>query len=307
MTKRIQATSDLAFKKAFGSLGNEDVLQGMIGDFFGIHPQIEDITITAGYSIEAYEEYVKRLQGNEEISEKLRQTVRDVSADIKFAGFGAEVQVRSDIYFSPRSIHYLCDRFCSNYNLTGKMVQRYDGKYIRYSSLKPVYTLNVLGYTHFPGDDDALRVFTLYDRVRDKAFETEYLTIAYFELGKNNVETTNQRHWRTYFKTGEAPDEAPEYIKKAARIIERANMTQKERDMIDQLQRAEDIYDSVIYTAQIEGERIGEARGEARGRIEGEKAKELAIALKALHMGMSVAEAAKLTGATEDEIRKLAH
>ena len=156
MTKRISPTSDLAFKKILGTQGNEDVLQGMIGDFFEIRPAIEDITITACYSIEAYGEYVKRLRGNEEIDEKLRQTVQDVAADIKIAGFGAEIQVKSDMYFSHRSLHYACNRFCSNYNLTGKMVKRYDGKFIRYSSLKPVYTLNILGYTHFRGDDDAL-------------------------------------------------------------------------------------------------------------------------------------------------------
>ena len=55
MTNRISPTSDLAFKKTLAERGNEDVLQGMIADFFGIRPALEDITITAQYSIEAYE------------------------------------------------------------------------------------------------------------------------------------------------------------------------------------------------------------------------------------------------------------
>ena len=73
--------------------------------------------------------------------------------------------------------------------------------------------------------------------------------------------------------------------------------------MMDQLQRAEDIYDSVIYTAQIEGERIGEARGEDRGR----KEKALAIARKMLNRGRPIEEIAEDTGLTIDEIRKLMH
>ena len=52
-----------------------------------------------------------------------------------------------------------------------------------------------------------------------------------------------------------------------------------------------------ITTARTEGERIGEARGRAEER--------LAIALKALHMGMTIADASRLTGMAEDEIRKL--
>jgi predicted transposase/invertase (TIGR01784 family) len=86
-------------------------------------------------------------------------------------------------------------------------------------------------------------------------------------------------------------------------VIEKANMTEEERDMYNQLQKAKDIQDSVLYTAQIEGERIGKARGERIGKIE----ERLTIARNALHMGMTIADISQLTGLTEDEIRKLAH
>jgi len=303
MTERIPPTLDLCFKKILGSPENKDVLQGIIGDFFDLRPALEDITITAPYSIKSYEEYLKRLNGNEEISETLRQTVEDVAADMKIAGFGAEVQIKADSYFSQRSLYYACERFCANYSLPGKMVHKYDGTPIRYSSLKPVYMLNILGYRHFPGDEDALRVFTLYDRKRQKFFDIEYLTIAYFELTKSRVETANQSCWRMYFKTGEAPDDAPEYIKKAACVIERANLTKEERDVIDRLQKARDIYDSVTYTAEIEGEK----RGRIEGKIEGKMEERLAIARKMLNRDKPMDEIAEDTGLTIDEIRKLLH
>ena len=288
-------------KSSLSSPENKDILQGLISDFFGVRPALDDITITSPYSIKAYKELLKQSDGTELAVTKLRQTIMDVSADLKVAGFGMEIQISKSTYFSKRSIYYACDRFCANYNKPGEMEQDYDGSFLLYSSLKPIITLNILGYPHFNGDDDALRVFKLYDSTRNKVFDKDYLTIAYFELTKNNVDSVNLRHWRTYFNTGEAPDNAPEYIRKASRIIEKANLTQEERDVINQMERAEEIYKDTIYTAQIEGERIGEARSD--------KKKELAIldiARKALHMGMTIANASELTGMSEDEIRKLA-
>jgi hypothetical protein len=226
MTERIKPTSDLGFKKILATDQCKDVLQGIIGDFFDLWIPLDEINITVPYDIKVYEEYLKRLKDGGEISETLRQTAQDVAADIKIADFGAEVQVQKDVYFSQRSLYYAAARFCANYNIPGKMVMKHDGKPIRYSSLKPVYTLNIIEYPHFP-DDDALRILTFYDRKRGKAFEIEYFTIAFFELAKNNIETENQRHWTIYFKTGEAPAEAPEYIRKAARVIDRANMSKE--------------------------------------------------------------------------------
>jgi len=303
MTERISPVSDLGFKKSLSSPESKDVLQGLIGDFFDIRPALDDITITSPYSIKAYKELLKQADGTEQAVTKLRQTIMDVSADFKVAGVGVEIQISKSTYFSKRSIYYACDSFCANYNRPGEMEQDYDGSFLLYSSLKPIFTLNILGYPHFVGDDDALRIFTLYDRKRNKSFDREYLTIAYFELTKNNVESVNVRHWRTYFNTGEARDDAPEYIRKASRIIEKANLTQEERDVINQMERAEEIYKDTIYTARLEGERIGEARGERIGKAE----ERIAIARNALHMGMTITEASKLTGVSEDEIRKLAH
>jgi len=84
--------------------------------------------------------------------------------------------------------------------------------------LIPVYALNILGDPHFQ-DNDALRIFELYDPVRSKKYKKELLRIGFFELSKPNIETNNQRYWRDYFLTGEAHPDAPEYIKKASLII----------------------------------------------------------------------------------------
>jgi predicted transposase/invertase (TIGR01784 family) len=138
-----------------------------------------------------------------------------------------------------------------------------------------------------------------------KALDREYLTVAFFELKKNNIETTNQRHWRTCFTTGEAPDDAPEYIKKAARIISIDNLEPEEREMINQLEDAQEVYKSTIYTAYLDGKIEGKIEGEIEGEIKGEKNKAIAIARNLLQMGMSAEQVAVATKLSADEVRML--
>jgi hypothetical protein len=105
------------------------------------------------------------------------------------------------------------------------MILDSDNKLNRYSSLRPIYSINVLAYKHFRGDDDALRIFELYDPQRDKTFNKELLKIGFFEITKSNIETENQRHWRDYFVKSKVSDNAPEYIKKAVHVIDFSNLS----------------------------------------------------------------------------------
>ena len=177
---RISPTSDLGFKKVLASIENTDILIGFISDFFNITPT--DVTIENPYSIKAY----KELLNGKEI-EQLRQTLRDVSASFATADFSSEVQIQKTRYFDERSIYYPLDRYCQNYNKFGKMELTSEGKQDRYSSLRPVYAMNILGYTHFQ-DQESLRIFELYDPVRKKGLDKQLLKIGYFELTKELLE-----------------------------------------------------------------------------------------------------------------------
>ena len=53
-----------------------------------------------------------------------------------------------------------------------------EGNLIRYSSLKPIYALNIIGYNHF-NDDEALRILELCDQKRNKRLEKELIKIAF--------------------------------------------------------------------------------------------------------------------------------
>jgi predicted transposase/invertase (TIGR01784 family) len=262
MTERISPTNDLALKKVLSSEENKDILQGLVHDFFDLEVDIADITLDHPYSIKDYREMTK--DGKEALV--LRQTIPDVTASFVLANLTAEFQIKRDTWFSVRSLYYAFDRFCSEYN---KLPAGSDTPgSLRFSSLKPVYALNILGFNHFSQDGDALRIFGLYDVDRHKAFETEYVRLAYFELQKDNVETVNLRHWRDYFTKGEVLGDAPDYIQKASRIIEVVNLDEKEREMVDIMEKARAVYESTVYTSYLDGKAEGLTEGEAKRSLE---------------------------------------
>jgi len=245
--KKILPTGDLAFKKVFASVENTDILGGLINDFFGI--KAEEITITDPYSIDTY----RNLQSD--ISE-LRYALRDVSAIFKTADFISEMQVERNQHFEERLMYYLCTRFCANLGVEGRMKMGRDGKPNRYSSLRPVYALNILDFTHYD-DDNPLRVFGFYDHIRHLRPKNEFLHYACFELTKSGMETENQKHWHDYFKLGEVKSEAPDYIRKASEIIDFANLGEEERKMAEALEKARDTMQDELDYSFFEGKKAG--------------------------------------------------
>jgi hypothetical protein len=226
----ITPTNDLLFRKTFASTGSEDILGGALSDFFGIHPDTKDIVLENPYSIKDYEELLDADVNDAVVV--LRETKRDVTATFQEADFTSECQLKKEDFFNVRSIYYIFDKFCQNYNKRNELKTDATGKLLLYSALKPVYSLNIMGYNHFAEDQDALRVFTLHDKLRDKSFQKEYVSIAYFELEKPKVETANQKAWQHFFKTGFALPSAPEYIKRAAELTKYVNLSKEEKTVI---------------------------------------------------------------------------
>jgi len=267
--ERISAISDLGFKKVLASEENKDVLAGLIKDFFGVKVNAEEIVIEKPYSIAVCKEYIEK----GEIA-TLRQTLKDVSASFRAADFVSELQVSKVQFFDERALYYPFERFCQNYSRIDEMRTSSDGKAMRYSSLRPVYALNIMGYRHFE-DDIALRIFELYDPKRRKRYKKNLLRIGFFELSKSKIETANQKHWRDYFTTGEAGADAPAYIKKAGQIINCINLSEEERNMLSALEKyeADQIAEReyIYLEGRSEGEKIGEKRGEKIGEKRGEK------------------------------------
>jgi predicted transposase/invertase (TIGR01784 family) len=268
MQERISPTTDLAFKKVLGSEENIDILAGFIEDFFEIKPK--NIIIEKPYNIAVCKEHME----NKEVS-ILRETLKDVAASFETADFITELQVRKTSHYEERSLYYPMSRFVQNYSRVEAMKTNGSGQPIRYSSLRPVYSMNILGYELFAEDEEALRIFELYDPKRSKGFIKNLLRIGYFELSKKKLETTNQKHWHDYFNTGKVDPKAPLHIIKASKIIEYVNLTEEERNMsftLERLEANEEAERYYLFTeGKAEGIEIGIQKGEQSGIQKGEK------------------------------------
>lgn len=285
---RLSPTNDLAFKKVFASEENKDILCGLINDFFAV--KVEEITITNPYSIDVF----KNLK-SENINE-LRYVLRDVSASFKTADFTSELQMKKAMHFDERSHYYPMKKYCENYNLVGRMKFDKDGTPIKYSSLRPVYALNILGYNHFD-DDEALRIFELYDPVRNKKPNKELLKIGYFELGKTQIETANQKYWRDFFVSGEIGENTPSYIKKASEIIDFANLGEEERKVAESLEKARATIQDELAYSYFEGMEKGKTEGLLEGILK--------TARSFLQKGFKPEDIADCTGLSLEQIQQL--
>ena len=239
----VNPTNDLAFRKVLGSNENIHILAGLIKDFFAIEPI--DLAIENPYSIKAYKELLK----DQDIF-RLRQTISDIAATMKWSDYSSELQVRKDSFFDERSIYYPLNKFVSRYKVV-------PGENSAYARLRPMYSLNILGYNHFADDEDALRIFQLYDPVRGKKFRKDILNFGYFELLKANVETDNQRDWQNYFLQRPLSPTAPDYIREALHIIDLSNMDEEELAVVEQIDYLRTVYDGQLAYAKDEGISIG--------------------------------------------------
>ena len=282
---RISPLSDLAVKKVLASEENKDILAGLIEDFFDV--KAEGIVIEKPYSIAICKEFAD----SGELT-KLRETLKDIAASFNIADFVSEIQIRKTNFFDERFLYYPLERYCRNYSKAEAMKLDAGGKPIRFSSLRPVYALNILGFSHF-NDDEALRILELCDQKRNKRLEKELLRIGFFELTKDTVETANQGHWRNYFLTGEAHPDAPDYIHKASQNIRYVNLSEEERDMISTMERLE-------ANDQVEREYMRDA-----ARAEGEQSKAMKIVKAMLGDGEPPEKIARYTDLSLEFIKTL--
>ena len=297
--RQILPTNNLLFKKVLASDANKDILAGLINDFFNV--KAEEIVIEAPYSIDLYAEILEDKPGvNKSV---LRETIKDVAASFKVADFVSEVQVQHTKFFDERALYYSFSRFCSNYAKPGEMVLDSKGNPILYSSLRPLFALNILGYSHFKGDSDALRIFQLYDPERDRGYNKELLRLGFFELSKTHIETANHKHWYDYFKTGKANSEAPDYIKKASQIIEWNNLEKEERDVLAEIEKAQAILDTQVASSYLIGKEEGKAEGELKGRAEGELKGKKELVRSLFANGVPLDVIAKSSGFSLDQIQ----
>jgi len=319
---KIKAMGDLAFKKVFGAIGNEEIVAGLVNDFFGFTPA--DVRITNPYDIKVYEQILRESGGDYSV---LKQTLNDVGAEFSSGDFLAEAQIKKQGFFGARSLYYAFSRFCGNYDRNGNA----------YEDLRNVYALNILEESYFKNDGQAVRVFRLFDDCANIHIDKDYLAIGYFEISKTGLRNQNQHYWRMYFRGEKLPADAPGYIRRAERLIEVVNLGKEERRMISLQEKYEADQNAYFKEARMEGLKKGReegleqgleqglvkgleqgleqglvkgleqglVKGLEQGRAEGTKERSIEIARNLKNEGSEKALIAKVSGLTEKEIDSL--
>lgn len=214
-----------------------------------------------------------------------------------------ECQIHAHDYFHERALFYLAEAYRSPY---GDIKKQSEGKPSSYASLRPVYGINIMGYDLFNEKEHALQLFQLLNAKTQQVFVNragkELLLLCFFSL-KNHVRDRNTAlyHWQYFFTTGDAAEDAPEYIKDAKAKIDYLSLESEEKEMIMRAEKNREIQALEISTAARVAREEGERKGERKGRME-EKSK---VAMEMIKDGINPQTILKYTGLTLSAIEKL--
>ncbi|MGO3791382.1 MAG: Rpn family recombination-promoting nuclease/putative transposase [Enterococcus gilvus] len=289
-------TNDLLFKKIMTSEDSLYILKAFVNDLLGTN--FKTLRPRETYHIDSYKRTLQKENG-----EEICRTEVDILATAEDGSQATiECQIHAHDYFHERALFYLAEAYRSPYG---------DIKKQSYASLRPVYGINIMGYDLFNEKEHALQLFQLLNAKTQQVFVNragkELLLLCFFSL-KNHVrdKKTALYHWQYFFTTGDAAEDAPEYIKDAKAKIDYLSLESEEKEMIMRAEKNREIQALEISTAarvaREEGEIAGEIRGERKGRME--EKKETAVSL--LKMGLSLDKISTVTGLSLSAIEKLA-
>ena len=279
-TKRgMRPTNDLLFKRCIGNARHPEVTRGFISDILGI--EVDSVQVQNPYSIAQYQKELRK--------QKLGATVVDVLARLADRSqVVIEMQVASQEFFLERALFYAARHFTSDYGRSDLGRRRY-GADAKYSSLYPVYSINILDFRQFGADDDPLRAFSLYDREHEGFYGGGaasqmlggLLSLTFLELEKPR-ENVDERvgFLMDFFNGKDLPYEAPDYLKEALKLVDEQGLTREEIEMIDTYELAEE-------------DRKGQI---AYARRQGRTEERESVAKAALQEGATPGFVAKITG-----------
>ena len=198
--KKVLTTNDLVFKKVFASPQNSHILIGFINDILEL--EVEEATVEDTYNIQSFYD--------EKGENDLRYTQVDVLARLKDGSLvGVEMQVYKEILYRERALYYTCQNYADNYGKHELLLadEGYRRHEMKYSALRPVYTICILLRKEFAEDDRPIRRFGLCDLETHDSYRKvkgqEILNIVFLELEKSSPSMQkNIKEWFGYFLRG---------------------------------------------------------------------------------------------------------
>jgi predicted transposase/invertase (TIGR01784 family) len=290
-------TNDLLFKKIMTSEDSLYILKAFVNDLLGTN--FKTLRPRETYHIDTYKRTLQKENG-----EEICRTEVDILATAEDGSQATiECQIHAHDYFHERALFYLAEAYRSPY---GDIKKQSEGKPSSHASLRPVYGINIMGYDLFNEKEHALQLFQLLNAKTQQVFvnraDKELLLLYFFSL-KNHVRDRNTAlyHWQYFFTTGDAAEDAPEYIKDAKAKIDYLSLESEEKEMIMRAEKNREIQALEISTAARVAREEGERKGERKGRME-EKSK---VAMEMIKDGINPQTILKYTGLTLSAIEKL--
>jgi predicted transposase/invertase (TIGR01784 family) len=291
----LSVKNDLLFKRSMANAAYPEVTKHFIEDVLGF--EVAAITIENPYSIEEFE--------NAQGDPSLRSTEVDVLVRLADQSLvTVELQCQNQDFYIQRSAFYVASRFIGDYGRLEFQQTLRDAGAEKYSSLYPVYGINLVDFCLFAEDDRCYHHFTFIDADSHELLRCDgLLHLCYIELGKKPPR--HLRHWVDFFNDLPCAADAPDYIRQAYELVDFANLSVKEQQMISAAELREQDYIGQMRYAKRVAMAEGRAEGEAQGRAEGEARGRLSTARNLLELGVSVEVIQKATGLTPEEIDAL--
>ena len=210
---------------------------------------------------------------------------------------------------------------------TAKAITEYIKESTKYAAVKKVYSISIVYFELGQGKDYVYRGVTEFRGIHEndvlrlsasqkKQFHRGTVGDLYPEYYVLRVEDFNAAaktpldEWIEFLKTGNiAKTATAPGLREAREKLRKDKMSETERsayeDHLENLRYQKSVITTGIIEGHMKGKAEGRAEGLAEGKAEGERAKAMAIAEKALQMGMSIEAIVALTGLSEEDVKHI--
>ena len=284
--KYLDPKNDLAFKRIFGSEKNKYILIHFLNDALQKKEEekIEEI------------EFIKNTF--DALSTGLKSTAIDVLCkDKKGIQYIVEMQVANVRGFEKRAQYYAANIYCS---------QMKSGE--KYEKLKEVIFLAIVDFVMFPDKEGYISDHVILDKntyERDlKDFSFTFIELPKFKKTKVEELENYLEKWCYFFKNSDNEEGMSQLVGEEDKILEKAydelksfNWTKEELSNYEAMQKH--IRDAIAREDFVREE------GKIEGKIEGKSEREAEIVLSMLKENMDTPLISRLTGLSEEEIKKI--
>ena len=298
LTKYLDPTNDVAFKKIFGTEKNKDILIHFLNDILVFRSKQPIVEV----------EFLKTEQ-DPEIASRKTSIVDILCKDSQGSLYIVEMQVARTQGFEKRAQYYASKTYCSQAGIGDK-----------YPDLKEVVFIAIADFIMFPNKKKYKSDHVILDR-ESHEHDLKDFTFTFIELPKFKKQINKlcniQEKWCYFFK--HAQETSSEQldkiigkdvvIQKAYRELDRFHWSPEALLTYEESEKRMNDYLSSLgqkfIEGKIEGKIEGLAEGIEKGKQEGERKRQIAMAKKMLQKKLSLKEVVEFTELKLEEVKKI--